>query len=123
MRAITIRTGDLILEAELNDSRTADLVWRALPLEARGLTWGDEIYFHIPVEAVPEEPKAVVGLGDIGYWPPGQAFCIFYGKTPASGDDDIVPASPVNVIGRVTSDVTKLKGTRDPGLVRLEKTG
>jgi len=123
MRAITIRTGDLILEAELNDSRTADLVWRALPLEARGLTWGDEIYFRIPVEAVPEEPKAVVGLGDIGYWPPGQAFCIFYGKTPASGDDDIVPASPVNVIGRVTSDVTKLKGTRDPGLVRLEKAG
>jgi hypothetical protein len=63
----------------------------------------------------------LVELGDLGYWPTGHAFCIFYGRTPASGDDDIVPASPVDVIGRVTSDVTVLKGTTSPGIVTIKK--
>ena len=121
MKKIVIRIGEIALEAELNDSRTAGLVWDALPIEANGQTWGDEIYFRIPVDAELEDPRAVVDLGDLGYWPTGHAFCIFYGRTPASGENDIVPASPVDVIGRVTSDVTVLKGTTSPGIVTIEK--
>ena len=121
MYRITIKIGDKTIGAELNQSNTARLVWEALPFEARGLTWGEEIYFRIPVEAPPEDPKSIVSLGDIGYWPPGNAFCMFYGRTPASGEDDIVPASPVNVIGRITTDVSVLKGIRDPGVVRVDR--
>jgi hypothetical protein len=121
VKPIRIRVGGIDLDAELNDSRTARLVWEALPIEADGRTWGDEIYFRIPVDAELETPKATVGIGEIGYWPTGHAFCIFYGKTPASGDHDIVPASPVDIIGRVTSDVSVLKGITDPGRVIVDK--
>ena len=121
MKPIKIRVGDIVLDAELNDSKTARLVWEVLPFEANGRTWGDEIYFKIPVDAGLEAPRATVSLGDIGYWPTGHAFCIFYGKTPASGEDDIVPASPVDVIGRVTSDVSPLKAVTDPGRVTVDK--
>lgn len=121
VRKIIIRIGDIALDAELNESKTAHLVWDALPFEANGQTWGDEIYFRIPVDTQLQNPRPVVNLGDIGYWPDGNAFCIFYGKTPASGENDIVPASPVDVIGRVTSDVSVLKGSTSPGRVRVEK--
>jgi hypothetical protein len=121
LRAISIRIGDIALAAELNESKTARLVWDALPIEANGQTWGEEVYFKIPVDADLEEPRATVEPGDLGYWPTGHAFCIFYGKTPASADDDIVPASPVDVIGRVTSDLAILEGITDPGRVRVEK--
>jgi hypothetical protein len=121
VKPIRITVGTVTLEAELNDSKVAQVVWDALPFEANGQTWGDEIYFRIPVDVELEDPKAVVNVGDIGYWPTGNAFCIFYGKTPASSEADIVPASPVDVIGRVTSDVSVLKGTSQPGRVRVEK--
>lgn len=121
MKPVRVKIGDITLEAELNDSKTAGLVWAALPFEANGQTWGDEIYFRVPVSAELEDPKSVVRLGDIGYWPPGSAFCIFYGRTPASGEEDIVPASPVDIIGRITSDVLVLKGVAEPGRVRVEK--
>jgi len=121
LKKIVIRIGEIALEAELNDSRTARLVWEALPIEANGQTWGEEIYFRIPVSADLEDPRAVVELGDLGYWPTGHAFCIFYGRTPASGENDIVPASPVDVIGRVTSNVTVLRGTTSPGIVTIDK--
>lgn len=121
MRPIKIKVGDIVLDAELNESKTASLVWEALPFEANGQTWGDEIYFRIPVDARLETPRATVEVGDIGYWPNGHAFCIFYGKTPVSGDHDIVPASPVDVIGRVTSDVAVLKAVTAPGRVTVAK--
>ena len=121
MKPVKIKVGDIVLDAELNESKTAALVWEALPIEANGQTWGDEIYFRIPVDAALEAPRAAVNLGDIGYWPTGHAFCIFYGKTPVSGENDIVPASPVDVIGRVTSDVSVLKTVTDPGRVTVEK--
>jgi hypothetical protein len=121
LKPIVIRIGDVTIDGELNESRTARLVWEALPIESNGQTWGDEVYFRIPVDAQLEAPRAKVNLGDIGYWPTGHAFCIFYGKTPASGEDDIVPASPVDVIGRITSDSGVLKGITDPGRVIVEK--
>ena len=121
MKSIIIRVGEIKLEAELNESTAARLIWDALPFEAKGQTWGDEIYFRIPVDADLEKPRRTVEVGDLGYWPPGNAFCIFYGQTPASSGDEIVPASPVEVIGRVTSDVTVLKDIEDPGIVRVER--
>ena len=121
MKPITIRIGEIALDAELNQTRTAQMVWDALPFAGNGQVWGDEVYFRVPVAAELENPREVVETGDIGYWPTGHAFCIFYGKTPASTGDEIVPASPVDVIGRVTSDVSVLKGLNDPGRVTVEK--
>jgi hypothetical protein len=121
LKPIVIKVGDITLEAELNESKTAGLIWDALPIEANGQTWGDEIYFRIPVDTELESPKATVNLGDLGYWPTGNAFCIFYGRTPVSSEDEIVPASPVDIIGRVASDVSVLKGITDPGPVKVDK--
>lgn len=108
-REIEIKVGDVVLEAELNDSKTADQVWDALPIESDYNTWGDEIYFAIPVSAGPENGVETVGLGDLAYWPPGKAFCIFYGKTPASQGDEIRPASAVNPLGKIHGDVSALR--------------
>ena len=111
------------VQAELTDENpeTAKAIWEALPLEARANTWGDEIYFSIPVNIEAENPKAVVDLGDLGYWPPGNAFCIFFGPTPMSRGDEIRPASPVNVFGRVIGDPKVFKAVRGGEKVRLER--
>ena len=107
---IKIRVGSTVLDAELNDSETARQIANVLPIKEGSFnTWGDEIYFSIPVTADPENAVETVDLGDLGYWPPGKAFCIFFGRTPGSEGDEIRPASPVNPIGRVTGDVTVLK--------------
>ncbi len=116
--AIKIRVGEIELDAELNDSETASRVLAALPISSGFNTWGDEIYFQIPVSADPEDPQETVAVGDLGYWPPGKAFCIFYGPTPASEGDEIRPASPVNPIGRVLGGVEALKGvSRTDGIL------
>ena len=60
-------------------------------------------------------------MGDVGYWPPGQALCLFFGPTPASHDDEIRPASPVNVIGRIEGDASVLKRARARERVVVEK--
>ena len=120
-RRIRIIAGSISAAAELNDSKTADAIWDALPIEAKAQTWGDEIYFGIPVRAEADRAKEVVALGDLGYWPPGDAFCIFFGPTPASRGDEIRPASPVNVVGRVTGDATVFKKVRAGTRVTLER--
>ena len=120
-RAIRITAGSVSVAATLDGSRTAQAIWDAMPIEAKGETWGDEIYFGIGLALGPESPKAVVEMGDLGYWPPGQAFCIFFGRTPASQGDEIRPASPVNVVGRVTGDATVLKKVRAGTRVRIER--
>jgi hypothetical protein len=107
---ITIQIGTLSLEAELNDTPTARKVAEALPIRASFQTWGDEIYFPIPVEAnLDDSAREVVHIGDLGYWPPGRAFCIFFGQTPVSKSGEIRPASAVNLIGRVLGDARRLK--------------
>jgi hypothetical protein len=100
----------VVVDAELNDTETAGAVWDALPIQGNGSTWGEEIYFRIPVDAELENGQEVVDLGDLGYWPPGQAFCLFFGLTPASRGDEIRPASEVTVIGKMTGDIGVLKG-------------
>ena len=113
--------GKITAEAVLNGSQTAAAIWDALPLSIAGQTWGDEIYFGIPVKAKPENARAVVEMGDLAYWPPGSAFCIFYGPTPASRGDEIRPASPVNVVGRMLGDPTVFKPARSGATVRVER--
>ena len=118
---IKITAGDVVAYGQLNDTVTAQKIWDALPIQARGNTWGDEIYFSIPVHLGEEEAQAVVDLGDLGYWPPGNAFCIFFGRTPASHGDDIRPASPVNVFGKVEGDPKVFKKVRSGTNVILEQ--
>jgi len=119
---IKITAGNVSMEAELNDSSTAHMIWNALPIEKHGNTWGDEIYFSIPVRAQEENAKAVVEKGDIAYWPPGSAFCIFFGPTPASSGDEIRPASPVNVVGKLLGDSEKFKSVSHGEKVIIEKS-
>jgi hypothetical protein len=120
-RTIRITAGEVKGEARLNASKTATAIWDALPIEAKAQTWGDEIYFSIRLDVAGESPKAVVEMGDLGYWPPGQAFCIFFGPTPASQGADIRPASPVSVFGRVTSDARAFKAVRAGTRVVIER--
>jgi len=110
VRIITISTGSITLEAELNDSSTADAVWNTLPYEVQGNVWGDELYFAIPEELdlELENGQDVVETGDLGYWPVGNAFCVFYGRTPASTDEKPRPATPVTVFGKVLGDASEL---------------
>jgi uncharacterized protein len=106
---IRITAGPVTADAVLNDTRTAGEILQALPIRASAKTWGDEIYFGIPVNTNLEDGQEVVSLGELGYWPPGHAFCIFFGPTPASWGDEIRPASAVTVIGRVEGDPEAFK--------------
>ncbi len=118
---IRITVGDIQLDAQLNDSETARKIYELLPLNCSFNTWGDEIYFAIPLEMGPEDPRETVSLNELGYWPPGHAFCIFYGLTPASRDgSEIRPASPVNIIGRVLDDATVLKSASGAHNIAVE---
>jgi hypothetical protein len=119
-RSIRITAGTVTAAAELNDSRTAAAIAAALPIEARGQTWGDEIYFDIGLALAAEAPREVVALGDLAYWPPGQAFCIFFGPTPMSRGDEIRPASAVNIVGRVVGDPRSFKSVRSGARVTIE---
>lgn len=121
-RKISILAGDVSVTAALNDSRTADLLWDALPLEASANTWGDEIYFRIAVQADEEDGASdVVDMGAVAYWPPGQALCLFFGRTPVSRGDEIRAASPVNVMGAIDGDATVLKQVRSGTQVVVER--
>jgi len=120
-KKVTIRVGHIKADAELNDSETAQEIWKALPIESNVNTWGDEIYFSIPVKTGSEDAKAVVSKGDLGYWPPGTAFCIFFGLTPVSQGDEIRPASPVNVFGRIIADCKIFKKVASGAKIIVEK--
>ena len=120
--SIRIQAGDVSLVAELNDSQTAAAILGALPLEASGNRWGDEIYFSIPVrEKAAPDAHVDMEIGELAYWPAGTAFCIFFGATPASDGDRPRAASPVNPIGRVVEDVEALKAVPDGATVLIEK--
>lgn len=118
---IKIMVGHIALEAELNDTPTAKKVGEVLPLKTSFNTWGDEIYFAIPVEADLEDSALEeVEMGDLGYWPQGNAFCIFFGPTPMSSKGKIIPASAVNIIGRVKGDATMFKEVMGENQVVVE---
>lgn len=122
VKKITITTEDLKVEASLNDSETAQKIWKTLPIEGSVNTWGDEIYFSIAVNVGLENAKAVVSEGDLGYWAPGNAFCIFFGLTPASQGDEIRPASPVNIFGKIIGDPKVFKKVSSGAKIIIEKS-
>jgi len=118
---IKIIIEDRQFDAELNDSVTSKAVIDALPIEAKAGRWGDEIYFSIPVSAQLEsDSRDILQAGELGYWPTGNAFCIFFGPTPASKVNEIKAASPVNIIGNVTGDLPALKNVKDGANVILQ---
>ncbi|MBW1669155.1 MAG: hypothetical protein JRI79_08995 [Deltaproteobacteria bacterium] len=120
---IKIKIGNLSVQAELNDTPTAQKVAAALPIETSFSTWGDEIYFAIPVDAdLDDSAKEEVGLGDLGYWPTGKAFCIFFGQTPMSKPGKIIPASAVNIIGKVKEDPALFKKVMHEKKVIVEQS-
>ena len=120
MNRILIEFDDFSLQAKLNDSPTAQEVFKHLPIEGQANTWGDEIYFEIPVN-IPQEPGAreIVEVGELGYWPIGKAFCIFFGPTPVSTDQRPRAYSPVNIIGEILGDSQALSAVKDHDKVQL----
>ena len=118
---MTICAGTVTMKARLNDSPTAQRIWEALPITGRANTWGDEIYFGIPVQAEEAaDARADVAVGELGYWPVGKAFCIFYGRTPVSTGDAPRAASPVNIVGEVLGDATQFRQVPSGAKVMLE---
>ena len=106
---IQITSGEMRIEAELYDTPTGRAIVEALPIEGSVNRWGGEIYFTIPVSAgLEDDSRDVLEPGELGYWPTGKAFCIFFGATPASQGDECRAASNVNVFGKVTSDLDAL---------------
>jgi len=120
-RKIIVKVENIKVDAELDDSETARKIWEALPIKSKVNTWGDEIYFSIPIKIGLENAKAVVSEGDLGYWPSGTAFCIFFGPTPMSRGKEIRPASPVNVFGRIIGDSKIFKKTTSGANIIVEK--
>ena len=117
---ITITAGDVTLEAELTESETAKRIFDILPLEAHANVWGEEIYFEIPLQLAAEaDARADVQVGELGYWPAGPAFCIFFGPTPVSTGDQPRAYSPVNVFGRVIGDAKLLLAVAEGETVRV----
>ncbi len=111
-------------EIVLNGSspKTGNQILNLLPIESEVRTWGEEIYFTIPLSMPEENAKSIVSLGDVAYWPEGQCFCVFFGKTPITSTlDEIKPASPVNVFGKVVSDLESLKIIKPNVKVLLER--
>jgi hypothetical protein len=120
---IVILAGNLCLEGHLSDTPTGQALAAALPFEGQAQRWGDEIYFSVPqvVQELDDNAAVSVQVGDIGYWPPGRALCLFFGLTPSSVPGEIRPASAVNLVGRLTGDPCCLAGVPEGGIVRVER--
>lgn len=121
MKKIKILTAGVQKEAELNDSEMANSLWENLPVKGRANRWGDEIYFRVPVKAASGEKKAVVEEGDIAFWAEGSAFCLFFGPTPVSTENEIRPASEVIMLGKVKGDLAPFKSVREGQEVTIDR--
>jgi len=105
-KRIKITAGEIEAEAQLNDTGTAKAIWEKLRLRGHVNLWGDEVYFSVPLSLELEAGQEVVGTGDLGYWPEGNAFCIFFGPTPVSQSGEIRAASQVTIFGKIIGDAT-----------------
>ena len=109
MSQIKIEFESITIEADLNNSETANNIKKLLPILNTVNIWGDEIYFPVDINDEEIGAKETVELGDVGYWPPGNAFCLFFGLTPLSQGEEIRPASPINIIGKIRGEINILK--------------
>lgn len=117
-RKILIACRDFEVEAELLEERcpkTCDAIWNALPLEAELEVWKEEVYFDIPVRIAPENPTSKTSAGDVAYWPEGQGFCIFFGRSQ--------PISKVNVFARVREGVELFKLVKTGDSIKVKRSG
>jgi len=122
MKEIIFDFGDLKMSAELNDSPTSNALYEQLPIEGISQVWGDEIYFSTSLVAENDEwAKETVDLGDIAFWPPGNAVCLFFGPTPMSAPGEIRPASATNIMGKLTGDLDLLKSISGGSEVKVIK--
>ena len=117
---VKITTGSVTVDAEFFDTECSKMIVERLPIEAVPNKWGDEFYFEVPVK-MPLDATAArnVKVGDIGYWPPGNALAIFFGPTPLSRGSDPVPASEVNMVGKISGDAGILRSAKGKGLIRI----
>lgn len=124
MRLVKITVGGVALTAELFDTPTAEAIWRALPIDSTANTWGDEVYFAVPVDvALEADAKDVVEAGELAFWVEGRSIAIGYGPTPISHGDEIRLAAKTNIWGRARDDVTRLKAARGGDRVTVERAG
>ncbi len=122
MRKIRIQAEGVAATATLADNETADAVWEALPLTGHANRWGDEVYFATPVQvALAADAREVMEPGELGYWPPGSAFCIFWGPTPASQGDEPRAASPVNPFGQLDGNPAALDAVPGGAKIQIER--
>ena len=120
-RQLVIKSGSIKAKAEIDDSKTADAIWKSLPIKGTANLWGDEVYFEIPVEMEIENGRELVSAGDMGYWPTGNCFCIFFGPTPMSKGSEIRPASSVNVFGKIIGDARIFKQVKEGQTLTVER--
>lgn len=121
-RQIIIKAVSVKAEAKIDDSKTSDAIWQALPIKGAAKLWGDEVYFEIPVDLELENGKELVSEGDLGYWPAGNCFCIFFGPTPMSKGSEIRPASAVNVFGKIVGDAKIFKQVKEGDPITVEQS-
>ncbi len=121
-KTIKLAIGKKNINIVLNNTKTAKDIIGILPLDARAQVWGNEIYFSIPLDNDLEDGKEIVDIGDVAYWPPGNAFCIFFGKTPESTSEKPKAASPVTVIGKIAdkADIKYLKSVKQDQQIHLK---
>jgi hypothetical protein len=120
-KRIRIRIGAVQLEAELKANKTAEEIFKALPVEEWVNVWGEEIFFKIPgVKDHRETATTQVKIGDVAFWGAGQVLAIFFGRTPMSMGADPVPADRVNIVGRIVGDATVLRQVMDAPRIRVE---
>jgi uncharacterized protein len=120
MARIRFDFGSFTLDAELLDTPTAKAIVAKLPVEAEAMTWGEEVYFDVPVRAEREpDARAVVTPGEIAYWPEGPAIAIGFGRTPISKGGECRLASPCNVFARALGDVKALKAVRAGSTIKM----
>lgn len=122
IKIVTEATGEVEAEIiEERNPRTAEAVMNALPIESKASRWGDEVYFETPVKLGKENSQTVVDVGDIAYWPPGNALCIFFGPTPVSKGNEPRAHSPVNVVGKIVGDPSIFKKVKSGDKIRVVK--
>lgn len=120
-KKIRITTGKVEAVAVLNETDTATAIWENLPIEGEAKLWGDEIYFSTPLSLAQENPRETVRKGDIAYWAPEQALCIFFGQTPVSQPGEIRPSGPVDVVGRLMGEASICRSMHEGDRVVVER--